>query len=415
MPGITEAEIVQGLRNKEFILYYQPKASLITNRIVGAEALARWRRPDGSIATPAAFLPAMQDPKRLRALTLALLSQLMHDMDNTLGADIRISFNVSVGDFEDDTLSQTLLDAIHEHLLLPTSLELEITETQALQAGDALLGRIQCLIDAGISLAMDDFGVGYSSIDTLSRLPFTTIKLDQGIVGRMLDSDKDATIVRSSIRLGHELGMEVVAEGVETQGQRDVLIEAGCKLMQGYLLSPALPVEAFRAFRSDYGTSTLVPVGLIHLALVDHVQWRRQMVSYAIQRATLPRDCPARKADGFPQMSVTHCALGRWYFGEGCHFAVMPIYQAIDAPHRELHRIGTAIIEQIRNGATLAELAGLLSTLKAVSTSLIRLLEDLEDAGLQELYRAASIEASAPARPAQGAYLTSSSSLNSAR
>jgi EAL domain-containing protein (putative c-di-GMP-specific phosphodiesterase class I) len=396
MPTISEADIVQGLQDNEFILYYQPKASLITDRIVGAEGLVRWRRRDGSLLSPGAFIPLMQEAGLLKTLTRQLLAQLLHDMDGVLGADLRISFNVGVEDFEDDTLSVMLLDAIGAHRLLPASLELEFTETQALQDCDRLFGRIQGLLDAGISLAMDDFGTGYSSIDTLSKLPFTTIKLDQGIVGRMLGSAKDAAIVRSAIRLGHEMGVEVVAEGVETQAQRDFLIESGCKLMQGYLVSPALPLDAFQAFRAHAGSAHSFPVGLVHLAIIDHVQWRRQIVSYAVQRATLPRNCPARKADGFPELSVTHCALGRWYFGEGRHLDATPIYHAIDAPHRELHRIGEAIVDQVRAGATLGELAGLLSTMKAVSTTLVRLLEDLEDAGLQELYREAAIEA-APA------------------
>jgi EAL domain-containing protein (putative c-di-GMP-specific phosphodiesterase class I) len=393
MQSVPEAEVVQGLANREFILFYQPKVSLITNRVVGAEALARWRRQDGSVATPAAFMPAVQEAGLSKALTRQLLERLLQDLHHTLGADIRISFNVGVDDFEDDMLGTMLLDAIREHRLLPASLELEIVESQALQACDTLLGRIQALVDAGISLAMDDFGTGYSSIDTLSKLPFSTIKLDQGIVGRMLHSEKDATIVRSSIRLGHELGLEIVAEGVETPAQRDFLIEAGCKLMQGYLVSKALPVDALHNFRASTGGAGSFPVGLVQLAIVDHVQWRRQMVSYAVQRAALPSTSPMRKTDGFPQMCVTRCALGRWYFGEGQHFAATPIYHAIDAPHRELHRIGQALIDQIRSGATLPELAGALSTMKAVSTTLIRLLEDLEDDGLQELYRAASLEA----------------------
>ena len=393
MPTVTEAEIVQALHDREFLLYYQPKASLITNRIVGAEGLVRWRRRDGSVVSPAAFIPLMQGAGLLKPLTHQLLAQLLLDMEGTLGADIRISINVGVEDFEDDTLSNMLLEAIRNHHLLPASLELEMTETQALQACDRLFGRIHGLIEAGISLAMDDFGTGYSSIDTLSKLPFTTIKLDQGIVGRMPGSAKDAAIVRSAIRLGHELGIEVLAEGVETPAQRDFLIECGCKLVQGYLVSPPLPLEAFRAFLMASGDCHSFPVGLVHMAILDHVQWRRQMVSYAVQRATLPRNSPARMADGFPEMRISCCALGRWYFGDGRHVDATPIYRAIDAPHREVHRIGEAVVEQVRKGATLDELAGLLSTLKAVSTTLLRLLEDLEDAGLQALYREAKIEA----------------------
>jgi hypothetical protein len=110
------------------------------------------------------------------------------------------------------------------------------------------------------------------------------------------------------------------------------------------------------------------------------------MVSYAIQRASLPPKCPARQSDGYPEMRPTLCALGRWYVNEGRHMSGCPVFDAIDSPHRELHRIGDIIVDKVRQGATLAELETLLSTMRGVSTGMIRLLEDLEDLGLNQLY-----------------------------
>jgi EAL domain-containing protein (putative c-di-GMP-specific phosphodiesterase class I) len=387
MLTFTKADIVQGMSNREFVLYYQPKVSLLTNRIVGAEALARWQRPDGSVMAPGTFFPAVERAGLMSRFTLALLPQLLEDIGSVLGTDLRISFNVSASDFDDDRLGELVLRAIAHDYLPPACLELEITETQALGADDIMLERIRTLVDSGVALSMDDFGIGYSNLDTLSRLPFTTIKLDQGIIGRMLVSRKSATIISSSIRLGHELGMEVIAEGVETLAQQDFLVEAGCKLMQGYLLSPALPLRDFRELRNQLGSGRIVPMGAVHMAIVDHVQWRRQMVSYAIQRASLPPQAPMRQADGHPEMCPTRCALGRWYFGEGSHLSGCPVYDAIDSPHRELHRIGDTIVERVRKGAGLAELESLLSTMRGVSTGMIRLLEDLEDMGLSNLYQ----------------------------
>jgi EAL domain-containing protein (putative c-di-GMP-specific phosphodiesterase class I) len=387
MLTFTKADIVRGLDKREFVLYYQPKISLLTNRIVGAEALARWQRPDGTVMTPGAFFPAVERAGMMGDFTRQLLPQLLEDVGSVLGTDLRISFNVSASDFADDRLGEILLRAIGHDYLPAACLELEMTETQALGADDLVLGRIRALVDAGVGLSMDDFGIGYSNLDTLSRLPFSTLKLDQGIVGRMLESRKSATIITSSIRLGHELGLEVVAEGVETAAQQDFLVEAGCKLMQGYLLSPALPLHDFQALRHQLGSGRIVPMGSVHMAIVDHVQWRRQMVSYAIQRASLPPNAPGRKADGYPEMCPTRCSLGRWYFGEGRYLAGYPVYDAIDAPHRELHRIGDIIVELVRNGASLAELESQLSTMRGVSTGMIRLLEDLEDLGLNHLYQ----------------------------
>ncbi|WP_020655529.1 EAL domain-containing protein [Massilia niastensis] len=387
METVTEAEIAQGIRNSEFTLYYQPKSSLITSRIVGAEALARWRRPNGVVLPPASFIHVAEHSGLVKGMTLQLLSELVHELaDNGLGSDLCISFNVTAQDFEDDALTNTILHAISHQHLPPASLELEITETQALEAGDFVLRRVQSLADAGIGLAMDDYGIGYSSMDTLSQWPFTTIKLDQGIVRRMLESRKNATIVRSSIRLGHELGLNVVAEGVETVAQYVFLVEAGCRLIQGYLVSPPLPLDDFQALRQRATACPGFPIGLVHMAIVDHVQWRRQMVSYAIQRAAFPPGSSARQTEGYPQLCVTKCGLGQWYYGEGRYHADTPMYQALDAPHQDLHRVGEAIVGQVRAGATLTDLAPLLQDLKTASVQLIRLLEDIEDLGLQTLY-----------------------------
>lgn len=389
MVTVTEGEIAQGLRNDEFILYYQPKISLITNRIVGAEALARWRRADGTLLQAGAFIRVAERSSLINGLTRHLLPRLLEDLrDKRLGEDLPVSFNVTARDFEDANLTRTLLDAIKHRGIPPSAIELEITETQALQAGAHMHANVHELAEAGLGLAMDDYGIGYSSIDTLSQWPFTTIKLDQGIVGRMLDSRKNATIVRSSIRLGHELGLNVVAEGLEAPEQHDFLVEAGCRLAQGYLVSRPLPLEEYEVFRHNVSKCRGMPIGLVHMAIVDHVQWRRQMVSYAIQRSALPPDSPIRRLEGFPPLALAECALGKWYDGDGRYFAANPHYQAIDAPHRALHRVGARIIERVRGGAGLHDIVPLLHELKQASSALLRLLEDLEDAGLEALYTA---------------------------
>jgi EAL domain-containing protein (putative c-di-GMP-specific phosphodiesterase class I) len=390
MATVTESEIAEGLRNDEFLLYYQPKSSLITNRIVGAEALARWRRPDGSLVPPGVFIPVAERSPLIKDLTLQLLPKLIDDViDKRLGEDLCVSLNVTAHDLDDIVLTQRILNAIVRGL--PSSaVELEITETLALQGSARMLANVQELADAGVGLSMDDYGTGYSSMDTLSQWPFTSIKLDQGIVGRMLNSPKNATIVRSSIRLGHELGLNVIAEGVEAPEQHDFLVEAGCRIAQGYLVSRPLPLEEFEVFRHNIGTCRGMPIGLVHMAIVDHVQWRRQMVSYAIQRCALPPDSPIRQLAGFPPLSLTQCALGKWYISEGRYFADNPMYQAIDRPHHTLHDIGARIVEKVQGGATLPDMVPLLYELKQVSTTLLSMLEDLEDAGLAALYAAPS-------------------------
>jgi EAL domain-containing protein (putative c-di-GMP-specific phosphodiesterase class I) len=383
MVTVTKTEFVQGLRDDEFILHYQPKASLISNRIVGAEALVRWRRPNGALLPACAFIPVAERSGLINCLTLQLLPKLVDDIASK---GMHVSLNVTASDLDDDVLTRQILDNVANGRLPPDALELEITETQAMQAGPSMVRNVETLAEAGVGLAMDDYGIGYSSIDTLSLWPFTSIKLDQGIVGRMLNSAKNATIVRSSIRLGHELGLNVVAEGVESAAQYDFLVEAGCQIAQGYLISRPLPLAEFEVFRHRIGKCRGMPIGLVHMAIIDHVQWRRQMVSFAMQTSVLPADAPGRLVEGYPPLCLTKCALGKWYIGDGRYFADTAMYQAVDAPHRSLHDVGSDIVAQIRAGADLDAIAPLLYALKQVSTALIRLLEDLEDAGLQSLY-----------------------------
>jgi hypothetical protein len=162
---------------------------------------------------------------------------------------------------------------------------------------------------------------------------------------------------------------------------------------QGFLISRALPLEGFKAFCAAAGKWRGLPVGLVHMAIVDHVQWRRQLASFAIRRAALPPDAPLRQSAGHPALCFTKCALGRWYLGEGRYFAGTPTYHALDAPHRRLHEIGAHIVERIRHGASQVDIAPLMRELKQVSLVLIGLLEDIEDAGFESLFAPAATPA----------------------
>lgn len=384
---ITTHDIEQGLRNREFLLHYQPKVSLITGQIVGAEALVRWSK-NGAIIAPSAFIPLAERSSQIKALTAEIFFCLARDlMLLNHNNELTVSFNVTAQDFEDPVLAECILASIAHSQMPPAALEVEITETQALHADDKFIQNVLLLCNAGVGLVMDDYGTGYSSMDTLSRWPFSTIKIDQGIVSRMLGSEKNATIVRSAIRLGHELKINVVAEGVETPEQYQFLLESGCKTVQGYLVSRPLPPEQFVTFLETRTRCPGVPVGLIHMAIVDHMQWRRQLASYAIRRANLPADAPLRQTDGYPPLSCRECSLGRWYFGPGQLFVDRPGFAALDAPHCAMHDVGHALVQQIQSGASLVEIQSLLDELKRCSIQLVCHLEDLEDLGLAELYR----------------------------
>jgi EAL domain-containing protein (putative c-di-GMP-specific phosphodiesterase class I) len=386
---ITARDIREGLRHNQFLMHYQPKVSLVTGRVVGAEALIRWVKPDGSMPRPSEFIPFAEKSTLIKKITRHMFPRLITDMLALRDVKtVPISFNVSARDFEDMVFARQILEAVETYRMEPEAIEVEITETEAFSGGDQLMKNMCLLSEAGIGLTMDDYGTGYSSIDTLSKWPFTTIKLDQGIISRMLESDKNATIVRSSIRLGHELKINVVAEGVETEEQYQFLLEAGCNMVQGYLISKPLPLDQFIAFRNKESLWSRFPIGLVHMAIIDHVQWRKQIVSHVIKRAKLPPGSPSRHSTGYPALSCRQCDLGQWYFGEGQIYSNHAAFLALDVPHRALHEIGSRLVQRVKAGANLSEITSHLNDLTECSMTVLGLLEALEDFGLAEMHTA---------------------------
>src|SRR5574343_524776 len=222
----------------------------------------RWLKPDGTVIPPDRFLPLAEQSALITQMTRHMFPKLVNDLMVLMDVDrLSLSFNASARDFEDDRFTRLILDTLETSQLPAQALQVELTETAALEAGDRIKQHILPLRHAGLGLAMDDFGKGYSSLDTLSQWPFTSIKLDQCIVSRMMESDKSATIVETSIRMAHELGISVIAEGVETNQQYHRLLEAGCTKIQGYWISKPLPLDQYIAFVEEDIRWSGLPIG----------------------------------------------------------------------------------------------------------------------------------------------------------
>ncbi len=387
---MAEADIIEAMKSNKFTFFYQPKVSLVTGKVIGAEALIRWIEPDGTIIPPALFIPVAEKSSLIKDITRHMFPKLAKDLLVLLDIDEQLvtSFNTSAKDFEDDALITLILETLKISQLPTSKLQVELTETATLEANDEILKNINILRDAGLGLAMDDFGTGYSSIDTLSKWPFTTIKLDQGMVGRILDSGKNSTIVGSSIRMAHELGINVVAEGVETNDQYHHLLEAGCTKIQGFWISRPLPLDQFISFiKADIRWSG-IPIGLIHMAIIDHVQWRKELVSELVKNASLPTDAPHRKYMKTPPLSCKECRLGRWYYGTGQIYHDHEIFQSLEKPHCEFHEIGQMLAKLVSEGAVMENLTPHLRDLSEKSAEVLGKLQALENEGLMDMHSA---------------------------
>jgi diguanylate cyclase (GGDEF)-like protein/PAS domain S-box-containing protein len=230
----------------QFSLHFQPQMQVDSGRIVGLEALARWQHPTLGNVPPARFIPLAEDTGLIQPLgDWVFWESCRHvRMFKDLGLPaVRVAVNISAQQLRHENLPLMVRGALACYDLSPTDLELEITESTAMQNPEITMSILNQLSDMGIALAIDDFGTGYSSLAYLKHLPIQRLKLDQSFVKDIESDLSDAAICSATIALGHNLGLELVAEGVETQAQQDFLTKLGCDVLQGYLYSKPLPAS----------------------------------------------------------------------------------------------------------------------------------------------------------------------------
>ncbi|AOW15596.1 diguanylate cyclase [Hydrogenophaga crassostreae] len=237
----------EGLREKQFVVHYQPQVNL-QGLVTGVEALVRWNHPEKGLVMPAAFIPVAEDTGLILPLGMWVLEtaceQLVAWADSAETANLSIAVNVSAYQFRHPNFVDMVMSAIKRTGIRPQGLKLELTESLLADRMEITIQKMGMLKDLGVTLALDDFGVGYSSLSCLKRLPLDQLKIDKDFVADVLTDPNDAAISRAIIALAQSLNLQVVAEGVETQEQRDFLANQGCDQFQGYLFAPALPLEA---------------------------------------------------------------------------------------------------------------------------------------------------------------------------
>ncbi|MCF6337535.1 MAG: EAL domain-containing protein [Gammaproteobacteria bacterium] len=252
-----ESELRQAVENRNFELYFQPKIDLQHGHITGAEALIRWAHDKYGFISPEKFIPLAEQTGLIQTLTEWVLEQALTQCaawhaDNI---NIGVSVNLSAYSLNDINLIDTVHHALAEAEIEPQWLTLELTETAIMSDANRALNTLSQLNTMGVRLSVDDFGTGYSSLAYLKRFPVDEIKIDKSFVIDMLTDASDAVIVRSTIDLAHNMGMKVVAEGIESQDAWDKLAELGCNLGQGYHMCRPCPAADFKTwiYESNWG------------------------------------------------------------------------------------------------------------------------------------------------------------------
>jgi diguanylate cyclase (GGDEF)-like protein/PAS domain S-box-containing protein len=250
-------DLRQAWREGQFLIDYQPQVGA-DGRMTGVEALLRWRHPQRDMVPPAHFISTAEETSLIVPIGRWVLEQACQQLaewaKNPARAHLSISVNVSVRQFRDPDFVDEVMTVIGQHEIVPHKLKLELTESLLAEGIEVTVAKMASLRDMGVALSLDDFGIGYSSLSYIKRLPLDQLKIDREFVKDILTDPNDAAIARTIIHLARSLGLDVIAEGVETQEQRAFLAHEGCYQYQGYLFSKPLPIGELERFMDSLET-----------------------------------------------------------------------------------------------------------------------------------------------------------------
>lgn len=243
------ADLLVGIREEQFQLYYQPQVEL-SGKVIGTEALIRWLHPERGMVSPAEFIPVAEETGAILTLGYWVLKaacqQLAVWATKPGYAALTVAVNVSARQFYQSDFVEKVLMVLDETGADPNLLKLELTESMLLQDVEDIITKMTLLKRKGVGFSLDDFGTGYSSLSYLKRLPLDQLKIDQSFVRDLLTDANDDAIARTIVALADSMGLAVIAEGVETQEQRDCLAGHGCYTYQGYLFGRPVPAEELK-------------------------------------------------------------------------------------------------------------------------------------------------------------------------
>jgi diguanylate cyclase (GGDEF)-like protein len=252
-----QAEMLQDLRHaidrKQLQLYYQPKIDARSLQVTAAEALLRWQHPKRGMISPAVFVPLAERHGLIAVIGRWVIEEACRQAAEWrgLGLRMRVAVNISGHQLRQDDLVEHIEATLRRHGIPPGRLTCEITETVAMEDTSHTRAAFERLRRAGLHVSIDDFGTGHSSLASLRRLPAAELKIDRAFVSDLATGDRARSIVQAIVHMAHTLGLRVVAEGVETESQRDVLVALGCDELQGYLFAKAMTAKSLALWADD--------------------------------------------------------------------------------------------------------------------------------------------------------------------
>ncbi|MBV8635636.1 MAG: EAL domain-containing protein [Burkholderiaceae bacterium] len=310
-----ENALRRAMKHKEFVLHFQPQVDLVSGRVIGAEALIRWNRPNHGMVSPLEFIPLLEETGMIWDVgewAMQEACRINRKWQDEGLPPIRMAVNLSARQFQDGDIHDMVRRALETSQLDPQWLELELTEGIVLLNADAVIRTMKSLNEIGVSHALDDFGTGYSSLSYLQRLPVERIKIDRSFVSDITANPGDAAIARAVVGMAHSLNMTVIAEGVETEAQLGYLRGLGCEEIQGYFFSRPLAENDFaELLRSGRCINPAPEASSARrvLLLVTQEQDALQHLGHILEREKYVLVCAATPEEGFEMMATSHAGV----------------------------------------------------------------------------------------------------------
>lgn len=379
---LTEKALEQAIADDELELYYQPKVSLLHGKLVGAEALVRWNHGKRQAIAPDLFIPLAERAGLLHDLTIQLLDKAVKACGkiNAAKAGLAVSMNVAPDDLESHTISKLIRQYLEQGAITANDLQIEVTESAAMGNFERIHDDLQQLASMGIKVLMDDFGTGHSSIDRLSQLPFTSLKLDQGVVRRMGTSQQNLNVVKSSISMARELRMTSVAEGVESSGAYNFLTANGCEEAQGFFIARPMALDTYLAFVAEEPYLAGSPIGRVHQAVYNLMYFRKCLLDAAFCRKVDMNDLLPSVMQPDSDHSMEHSRFGAWMINSQEQLEGYRSYRELERPVKQLFEQGEVFMQQLHAGADEAHLNELITSFDKQFGNITQLLRELERA-----------------------------------
>ena len=360
------------LANDEFYFFYQPIMSLVSGKITSCEALLRWIKADGSLILPGEFIPIALESGFITDIMIHMLTKLKTDVVEIIkaNANIRVAINLSVKDIASPKFTEHFNWIIKDQGIKPRNLQIELTERSALRLDRKTSNFLIDMVSQDMKVAIDDFGTGHSTIERLSRLPITILKIDKGIIDRAQILPDSLTILDHLVNMAHQLDLDSIAEGVENEGMYDYLLHLGCTHFQGYLLSKPLPINMFlESLQGENGSWEPHPIGEIFKAQIDHIDMTRRIVSVVTSKMPISSD--------MSKLDHTQCRLGKWYYSDGQKFKGTRSFDLLESHHRKFHEIAKMLVNAKLSGNSWVSISQMTIDLLDESNHVVKYLKEM--------------------------------------